>query len=56
MFKMPAIKTETNTFENYPDIEHASTIKGLIEDILTLDETKRITAKEIMQKYKEWLG
>lgn len=55
-YKLPAIKPETNTFENYSDIEDASTIKALVEDILNLDEADRITAAQILDKYEAWLG
>jgi hypothetical protein len=44
MFKIPTIFSETDTFEGYPDIENASTIKNLINDILKVEEENRITA------------
>jgi len=55
VFKIPAIDHEKDIFEAHPDIEKASAVKSMLEDILRLDETKRISAAELLKKYSNWL-
>ena len=43
-------------FDNYPNIENAATIKGLLTDMLNPQEAKRANAKLIQDKYKDWLS
>lgn len=37
-FKMPSINPESNTFLSFPDVEDASTIRDLLNDILVIQE------------------
>ena len=55
-FKFPHVQAETLKFENYGDIEQASTIKALITAILQQKEEKRISAAEMLEQYTEWLN
>ena len=55
IFKIPAIDHHKDVFEAYPEIQNASTVKNMLEDILRADEKKRITASELLEKYTNWL-
>lgn len=56
VFKLPNIKRESDTFEGYPDIEYASTVKKLLSDILVVEEDQRITAEGLLEKYEGWFN
>lgn len=47
---------KTEVFDNYPLIQNASAIKSLIHDMLNPKETKRASAKQIQEKYMDWLS
>ena len=43
-------------FEGYPDIKYVSEIEGMMKDILNIDENKRITAADLLDKYSNWFN
>ena len=48
--------TIVEKFQDYPDIENATTICNILQELLQADEAKRASAREIQQKYHNWLS